>query len=307
MEGIAVTDTDRQKQPASRVSTTGRTTTPRRRLGSTLGAGLGVLALVGGLAACSDGSAKEAAGATPSASASAGPSTGPSAVPSELPAATPSAKPTDLRQVSCEYRKDDTGSPAKFVGFPPKKLNRAVIKASKMTIRTNLGNIVIDLATGDAPCTVNSFAFLAKKNFFDNTVCHRLTTVETNGLGLLQCGDPQAKGDGENPTDGTGGPGYLFDDENIGPQYSRGVVFMAQPGDASNSNGSQFVISYTDENAQLPQAYTPFGIVSKGLEIVDKIAKGGVNTAKDGVDITSDDGGSNAPKIKVRIRDVVVS
>ncbi|WP_210159324.1 peptidylprolyl isomerase [Microbispora oryzae] len=296
-----MTDTDRQK-PAP-YGSTARRTTPLGTRGFHLGLGLGVLALAGGLAACSGGS-KDNAAASSSPSAS---TVGPSAAPSTVAPPTVTPKPSDLRKVTCSYRKDDTGSPAKFVGFPPKRLSAAVIKASTMTVRTNLGDIVIELATGDAPCTVNSFAFLAKKNFFDNTVCHRLTTIQTNGLGLLQCGDPQAKGDGENPTDGTGGPGYLFDDENLGPQYTRGVVFMAQPGDASNSNGSQFAISYTDENAQLPQAYTPFGIVKKGMDIVDKIVKGGVKTAKDGVDITSDDGGSNAPKLKVLVKNVVVS
>ncbi|WP_084516630.1 peptidylprolyl isomerase [Microtetraspora niveoalba] len=286
-----MTDTDRQQHPARRGSKARRA----------LGVGLGVLALVGSLAACSE--AKNSAEGEPTPT----PSEVPSAIPSEIAAPTPSMRPTDLRKVTCEYRKDDTGSPAKFVGFPPKRLPRSVINAKTMTVRTNLGNIVLDIAPGDTPCTINSFAFLTSKKYFDNTVCHRLTTVETNGLGLLQCGDPQAKGDGENPTDGTGGPGYLFADENLGPQYARGVVFMAQAGDASNSNGSQFVISYTDENAQLPQAYTPFGIVRSGMEIVDKIVKGGVNTAKDGVDITSDEGGSNAPKTKVLIKTITIS
>jgi peptidyl-prolyl cis-trans isomerase B (cyclophilin B) len=297
-----VTDTDRQKQPASRVSPA-RRTTPRRGVGVTLGVGLGVLALMGGLAACSGGTDEATAAASPSASAGIA---GPSAVPTTLTPQTPAPKPTDLRKITCSYRKDDTGSPAKFVGYPPSRLSAAVIKATTMTLRTNLGDIVIELATGDAPCTVNSFAFLARKNFFDNTVCHRLTTMETNGLGLLQCGDPQAKGDGKNPTDGTGGPGYLFNDENLGPQYTRGVVFMAQGGDATNSNGSQFAISYTDENAQLPQAYTPFGMIKKGMDIIDRIVKGGVNKAPDDIDITSDNGGSNAPKTRVLIKDVIV-
>ncbi|WP_055481935.1 peptidylprolyl isomerase [Sphaerimonospora mesophila] len=297
-----MTDTDRQKQPASR--TAKRTTTPRVGLG--LGVGLSVLALIGGLAAC--GGTNDAAGANSGEeSPSAAPSAGPSAIPSEIADPTPTARPTDLRKITCQYRKDDSGSPAKFVGYPPKRLSAKVIKASKMTMKTNLGDIVIELATGDAPCTVNSFAFLAQKNFFDNTVCHRLATLETNGVGLLQCGDPQAKGDGKNPTDGTGGPGYLFDDENLGPHYVRGVVFMAQGGEDANSNGSQFAISFTDENAQLPQAYTPFGMVSKGLDIVDKIAKGGVIVFPDGGDITNDDGGSNAPKTRIVIKDVTIS
>ncbi len=289
-----MTDTDRQKQPASGAS-------PARR-NTTLGVGLGVLAMVGALAACGGGDTKSNAATTsPSASAA------PSASASAAPGATPSAAPVDPSKVTCDYRKDDSGSPAKFVGLPPKKPTAAALKAKTMTIKTNLGDIAIALEPKLTPCTVNSFAYLAKKNYFDNTVCHRLVTVQTNGVGLLQCGDPQAKGDGENPTDGTGGPGYLFNDENLGAPYKRGVVFMAQGGDDANSNGSQFAISFTDESAQLPTAYTPFGVVSKGMDIIDKIVKGGVNTAKDGVDITSDSGGSNAPKIKVKIKDVEVA
>lgn len=292
-EGIAVTDTDRQRQPASRVSTARRATKPRVGLGRGLGVVLSVFTLAAGLAACSSDTQSAQGSPSPSASAS------------ELATEIPSPMPTSLREVTCEYRKDDTGSPAKFVGYPPKKLSAAVIKAKTMTLDTNHGAIVIDLDTKAAPCAVNSFAFLAKKNFFDNTVCHRLTTIETNGLGLLQCGDPQAKGDGKNPTDGTGGPGYLFADENLGIPFSRGVVFLAQSPDAANSNGSQFVISYTDENKELPPDYTVIGTVRKGLDIVDKIAKGGVIVNKD--DITGDDGGSNAPKIRVVIKDLTVS
>jgi peptidyl-prolyl cis-trans isomerase B (cyclophilin B) len=301
-----VTDTDRRKHHASR-SITGKRTTP---LGvGHFGTGLGVFAMVGVLAACSGGGtgATASSSASPSASASASSS---AAGPSPSASASPSASqpPADPSKVTCEYRKDDSGSPAKFVGYPPKKPTKAALNAKTMTIKTNLGDIVIALKPELTPCTVNSFAFLAKKNFFDNTVCHRLTTIQTNGLGVMQCGDPQAKGDGKNPTDGTGGPGYLFNDENLGAPYNRGVVFMAQGGDDANSNGSQFAISYSDDTAQLPAAYTPFGTLdAKGLAIIDKIVKGGVNTAPDGVDITSDTGGSNAPKIKVKIKDVVVS
>nr|BFE80467.1 hypothetical protein GCM10020093_030680 [Planobispora longispora] len=130
---------------------------------------------------------------------------------------------------------------------------------------------------------------------------------ENSGLGLLQCGDPQAKADGKNPTDGQGSSGYVFNDENLGGlSYGRGTVALAQPGDASNQNGSQFWISYSDETAQLDAAaaYTPIGTISKGLEIVDEIVKGGWITNPD--DITGD-GGSNAPKIPVIIKDVKVS
>ncbi|MBX6382259.1 MAG: peptidylprolyl isomerase [Microbispora sp.] len=304
-----MTDTDRQKQPASRVSTTGRATTPRRRLGGTLGAGLGLLALAGGLVACSDGSAGNSAQSSPSASASAS-SNGPTVEHTELAPPTPTAAPTDLRQVTCKYRKDDTGSPSKFVGYPPSKLSRRVMHAKKMIIRTNRGEIVIDLATKDVPCAVNSLAFLASKNFYDNTVCHRLATVETVGLGMLQCGDPLATGDGKRKEDGEGGPGYLFDDENLGGlPLSRGTVGLAQASEDANSNGSQFFISFSDENTQLTAAgaaFTMIGVVSKGMDVIDKIARGGIIPFNG--DPTADvrGEGSNAPKMKVVIKDLTI-
>ncbi|GAA1005533.1 peptidylprolyl isomerase [Acrocarpospora pleiomorpha] len=263
-----------------------------------LGMGL-TLALV---TACSGSDATAPVAAESGAPSSVPPSEVPSAVPSELSDESP-APPVNPAKATCDYRKDDTGSPAKFVGFPAKKPTKAALNAKTMTMRTNHGDIVIEL-TPNTPCTVNSFAFLADKKYFDDTVCHRLVTAETNGVDMLQCGDPQAKGDGKNPTDGTGGPGYLFPDENLGPQYVRGVVFMAQGGDAANSNGSQFAISTANETAQLPAAYTPFGVVVKGMEIIDKIVAGGVQTTQD--DILSDEGGSNAPKIPVKISTIVL-
>jgi peptidyl-prolyl cis-trans isomerase B (cyclophilin B) len=293
-EGIAVSDTD---QPGKRGHGGGR--------GTLLSAGLGVLALSTALAGCSSSSGNAAS--TPSAAASASASAAPSASPSASPAPSASAGPADPAAANCEYRKDDSGSPAKFVGYPPKHPAKAALKAKTMTLKTNRGDIVIDIDPAAAPCTINSFYYLAKKNFFDNTVCFRLTTVDTNGVGLLQCGDPQAKGDAENPTDGQGSPGYLFQDENLGPTYNKGVVFMAQGGEDANSNGSQFAISTADDTAQLPTAYTPFGIVeAKSMTIVDKIVAGGVKKFKDGGDIIGN-GGANAPKMKVLIKDVVLS
>ncbi|TKK83584.1 peptidylprolyl isomerase [Herbidospora galbida] len=267
-----------------------------------LGVGAVILSLFA-VTGCSSADSNTAAQGEETPPPSAAPSI--TSIPSTLPDQ-PTAPPTpvDPRTVKCEYRKDDSGAPAKFVGMPPAKPVKAALNAKNMTIKTNQGDIVIELVPASTPCTVNSFYFLAQKNYFDNTVCHRLTNLESNGLDLLQCGDPQAKGDGKNKSDGTGGPGYLFPDENLGPAYTRGVVFMAQGGDAANSNGSQFAISYSDEAAQLPAAYTPFGVVTKGMEVVDKIAKEGVIKNED--DILADDGGSNAPKMRVEIKNVVI-
>lgn len=232
--------------------------------------------------------------------ASADPTSSPS--PSATPSATPSP-PLKAGAITCTYRKDPLDVPHKDVGMPPRKPS---LKWKTMIIETNHGDIVIDLATQQAPCTVNSFAYLAKKNFYDGIKCHRLATPENSGLALLQCGDPHAKADGKNPTDGQGSVSYVFDDENLGGMsYGRGTVFMAQPPDASNQNGSQFAISYGDDTAQLDieAAYTPFGTVREGLEIIDKIAAGG--WIENPNDITGD-GGSNAPKIPVIIKDLRV-
>ncbi|MEV8637419.1 peptidylprolyl isomerase [Streptosporangium sp. NPDC051023] len=293
---------DRQSQLArehkERQARRAEQATPKAKRNTLIGAGIAVVVVAGALFAATNllggngASGKTAATGSPGAD----PSTDPSGVPALQPSPTPSA---DLAKLTCSYRKDTSGSPAKYVGMPPAKPD---LKPKTMTITTNLGAIVIDLATAQAPCAVNSFAFLAKKNFFDNTKCHRLATPENSGLGLLQCGDPQAKADGKNPTDGQGSSGYVFNDENLGGMtYNRGTVALAQAPEAANQNGSQFWISLSDETNQLQPDYTPFGKVSQGMDILDKVFKGGWITNPD--DITGD-GGSNAPKIPVIIKDV---
>ncbi|MGJ6964915.1 peptidylprolyl isomerase [Streptosporangium sp. G11] len=271
-----------------------QTTTSKRNV--VIGAVAAVVVVAGGLFAGVTLLGNDGDDAKVNAAATGSPS------PSES-AATPepsiTAAPTNTK---CSYRKDTSGSPMKNVGTPPTRPN---LKLKTMTIATNHGNVVIDLATAHAPCTVNSFAFLAKKRFFNNTKCHRLATPENSGLSLLQCGDPQAKADGKNPTDGQGSSGYVYDSENLGGiPYTRGTVAVAQAVDAVNQNGSQFWISLGNETDQVEKAYTPFGVVSQGMEILDKISKGGWITNPD--DITGD-GGSNAPKIPVIIKSVRLS
>src|SRR5690606_34821400 len=155
---------------------------------------------------------------------------------------------------TCGYVADSEGQ-VKDVGLPPAQADNSTPR--KMTITTNLGKIEIDLETAKAPCTVNSFVHLASKDYFGGSKCHRLVT---EGLHVLQCGDPLAKADGKTPTDGTGGPGYRFVDENLGGMpYKRGVVAMANSG--PDTNGSQFFIVYGDDTKNLQPNYTPFGTV----------------------------------------------
>nr|WP_221475443.1 peptidylprolyl isomerase [Sphaerisporangium rubeum] len=278
---------------------------PSGRRNVIIGAGLGVVLVAGGIVAAT--TLLGGGGDDPGNRAAADPSaSGAASAPAVDPGA--SAAPADPAKITCSYRKDDSGLPAKKVGMPPTKPD---LKAKFMTIDTNQGKIVIELATAAAPCTVNSFEFLAKKNYFDGTRCHRLATVETTGLGMLQCGDPLAKADGKTADDGTGGPGYLFEDENLGGMpYTRGTVAMAQGGDDANSNGSQFWISFSDENTQLTAAgaaYTPFGVVKEGMDVVDKIAKGGIIPFNGDpmADVRGE--GSNAPKLPVIIKDVTIT
>ncbi|WEH19359.1 peptidylprolyl isomerase [Streptomyces sp. VNUA24] len=146
-----------------------------------------------------------------------------------------------------------------------------------MNLETTCGSIPITMDAAKAPHTVNSFDFLVNKGYLDHTKCHRLTT---QGIYVLQCGDPQGTG--------MGGPGYTIPDENLkdprlkGDTYPAGTVamanqFNAQTGEGKNSGGSQFFLVFQD--SPLPANYTPFGTISKaGMKVLTKIAKAGENT-----------------------------
>ncbi|MFC4009531.1 peptidylprolyl isomerase [Nonomuraea purpurea] len=269
--------------------------TAKARRNTFIGAGVAVVVVAGGVFAATtlvggDDSQKVSAASTPSASASTSPP----------PTSLPSTAPKKAKDISCAYKRDNS-VPHKFVGLPGQRPN---LKLKTMTVTTNHGDIVIEIDPNSTPCSVNSMAFLAKKGFYENTKCHRLVTPETAGLFLLQCGDPQAKADGKNPTDGQGNAGYTFLDEAVGVvPYTRGVVFLTQPEGAEGQNSSQFAISVSDENTQIQPDYSTLGMVTSGLEIIEKVAKDGFLINKD--DITGD-GGSTAPKNPIIIKKVTL-
>jgi len=124
------------------------------------------------------------------------------------------------------------------------------------TLTTSEGNITIELFANKTPITVNNFVFLANKGFYNGTIFHRIV----KGF-MIQGGDPNGNG--------TGGPGYKFDDESFDGEYTRGTVAMANSG--PNTNGSQFFIMHKDY--PLSKNYVIFGKVTSGLEVVDKIAE----------------------------------
>ncbi len=129
------------------------------------------------------------------------------------------------------------------------------IETANAILHTTAGDITIALNIKETPITANNFITLSQKNFYDNTIFHRVI----KGF-MIQGGDPKG--------DGTGGPGYQFDDEPFTGEYARGTVAMANAG--PNTNGSQFFIMHADY--PLPKNYVIFGHVVKGMDTVDKIA-----------------------------------
>lgn len=122
-------------------------------------------------------------------------------------------------------------------------------------INTDFGTVKIRLNAQQTPITVSNFIYLAENHFYDQTIFHRVVKNF-----MIQGGDPKG--------DGTGGPGYFFNDEPFEGGYERGTVAMANAG--PDTNGSQFFIMHQDY--QLPKNYVIFGKVVSGIEVVDKIA-----------------------------------
>ena len=264
----------------------------RRKIRQRTGIGVAVV-LVLGLAvglplALLGGSPKASPKPTTSHSASASPSTSASASASAI------AEPAH----HCTYTA--SGTAARKVSLPTATPDYNGTYTA--TINTNLGKIDINLLNSKATCTVNSFIHLASAGFWDNSQCHRVTTQ--GGLYVLQCGDPYAKATSKLTcassvgSPGTGGPGYEFASENLtAATYKAGTLAMANTGSA-NSNGSQFFLVY--KNTTLQPNYTPFGTITSGLDILQKVAKAGITCEY------SSDPGDGAPKEKVIIDSVTI-
>ncbi|MFC6316618.1 peptidylprolyl isomerase [Corynebacterium gerontici] len=209
---------------------------------------------------------------------------------------TPSIEPLALERsdalpdtVQCNY--PDAGDAAKPVDKPATK-DISTKGTVKVTLDTTAGKIPLELDRSVSPCTVNAITHLAKSGFYNDTVCHRLVT---QGLHILQCGDPTGQG--------TGGPGFSFaneyptdeaKDQQQPVNYPRGTIAMANSG--ADTNGSQFFLNYGD--SPLPPSYTYFGkIGDEGLKTLDNVAAQGVEGG----------GSEGAPATEVKINKASVN
>ena len=137
---------------------------------------------------------------------------------------------------------------------------------TRATISTEIGDIEVELFDDSAPKSTANFIDLARKGFYDDVIFHRVIP----GF-VIQGGDGEygKKASLNTGRVGTGGPGYRFEDEPIKGDYVRGSLAMANAG--PNTNGSQFFICVKDLGGQLPKNYNLFGMVTKGMHVVDQI------------------------------------
>jgi|GEM_PF-766290 cyclophilin family peptidyl-prolyl cis-trans isomerase len=197
------------------------------------------------------------------------------AAPTTAPAPTSIAIPTAAAAPTAQPTEPPRGDAGRVAQLPParrvdmyKSAPQMRIDVNKLyvaTIKTAKGNIVVEMYPKDAPLTVNNFVLLAREGFYDGLTFHR---VEPNFV--IQGGDPKG--------DGTGGPGYTIPAE-IKIKHTKGAIAMARLGDQQNprreSSGSQFYITL-EATPFLDGAYTAFGQVTQGMDVVAKIGRGDV-------------------------------
>jgi len=149
--------------------------------------------------------------------------------------------------------------PAKRYSTPP-PMQIDMNRTYRALIKTNKGDIQLQLNPAEAPITVNNFVALAREGFYDGVTFHRVVPQF-----VIQGGDPTGSG--------SGGPGYKFQDESVKRPYKTGTLAMANAG--PTTNGSQFFICLEDQPG-LPPNYTIFGDTVAGMDVVRNIRVGDV-------------------------------
>ncbi len=203
--------------------------------------------------------------ATPTTAATAAPTIAPTKDPGK--GVTPVAAAVDVASSPCVKIADKltskdpapSGEDLKKITHSYKEALKTDIAQEKLYcagINTNRGLMVLELDPKLAPNTVNNFVSLAKAKFYDGLKFHRVVP----GF-VIQTGDPNG--------DGSGGPGYKFNDEPVQGNYTEGTIAMANSG--ANTNGSQFFISIADNSQKLQKSYNLFGRVVEGLNVAKAV------------------------------------
>lgn len=136
-------------------------------------------------------------------------------------------------------------------------------KNPSVVMKTNFGDITLELFQKDAPKTVENFLKLVRAGFYNGTKFHRVIPNF-----MIQGGDPNTK-DNNWADDGIGGPGYAFEDEKNNHTLVRGTLAMANSG--PHTNGSQFFIVTAQSTPWLDGKHTVFGRVLEGMSAVTQI------------------------------------
>lgn len=165
----------------------------------------------------------------------------PSASPGASPAASPAGSPAPQRRFAA----------APEMTIDPNKQYTA-------TIKTDKGDITLDLLAKEAPITVNNFVFLARNDFYDGLTFHRVL----DGF-VAQGGDPDGTG--------AGGPGYSLPNERNSVKSETGSISMAKGGTVTS--GSQFYITYAPQPNLDAQGFTVFGKVTSGMDVLRSLTK----------------------------------
>jgi peptidyl-prolyl cis-trans isomerase B (cyclophilin B) len=138
--------------------------------------------------------------------------------------------------------------------------------SNDIAFETSLGTFVVRLAVKDSPIAVSNLTALARCNFYDNVIFHRIAYMEDGTPFVIQGGDPTGTG--------MGGPGYFIKDEPVIGTYRRGVIAMARSSQP-DSQGSQFFIVLDDAAGvplEMARTYAILGEVVSGMDVVDAIA-----------------------------------
>jgi len=177
------------------------------------------------------------------------------------PTPTPSQPTNAALNPSAQLSTTTSMTPTSKYAFPG-ILPDAEVTNKLIHIKTAKGDIVFELLPKEGPKAASNFVYLVKQKFYDGLIFHRVVP----GF-VIQGGDPEGNG--------TGGPGYKFEDDTVNLSYNEGIVAMANAG--PNTNGSQFFIMLA--NNPLPPSYSIFGRVVTGMDVVKKIAIGDVMTS----------------------------